>query len=134
MHLPIHEKALKSLTWDICSLCIVVIFYQGYCMPNCMYFLAIIYKLASSQCLQSSSLTATEQLSPELHSFLLIKYIFFYLKKILLFFFLPHCVACEILVPQPGIEPGLLHWKCRVLTTGLPGPYNPFLRRSLNKT
>ena len=27
---------------------------------------------------------------------------------ILHFFFVPHCVACGILVPGPGIEPGLL--------------------------
>ena len=29
--------------------------------------------------------------------------------------------ACEILVPQPGIEPVPLQWKHRVLITGLPG-------------
>ena len=29
--------------------------------------------------------------------------------------------ARGILVPWPGMEPALLHWKCRVLTTGLPG-------------
>ena len=37
------------------------------------------------------------------------------------FFFLPQCAACRILVPQPGIEPGLLvvrvhslnHWTAR---------------------
>ena len=37
------------------------------------------------------------------------------------FFFWPHCMACRILVPWPGIEPCPLQWKCRVLTTGLPG-------------
>ena len=134
MHLDIHEKALKSLTWDICSLWIAVIFYQGYCMPDCMYFLAIIYKLASSQSLQSSFLTATEQLSLSCIPFFWSKISFFLNKFKNLSFFFCHTVACEILVPQPGIEPDLLHWKCRVLTTGLPGPYNPFLRRSLNKT
>ena len=30
-------------------------------------------------------------------------------------------MACRILVPWPGIEPGPQQWKCRVLTTGLPG-------------
>ena len=30
-------------------------------------------------------------------------------------------MACGILVPQPGIEPGPLQWKRRVLTTGPPG-------------
>ena len=30
-------------------------------------------------------------------------------------------VACGILAPWAGIELGLLHWKLRVLTTGLPG-------------
>ena len=25
------------------------------------------------------------------------------------------------LVPEPGIKPAPLHWKCRVLTAGLPG-------------
>ena len=31
------------------------------------------------------------------------------------------CTACGILVPQPGLNPFPLHWKCGVLTTGLPG-------------
>ena len=31
------------------------------------------------------------------------------------------CVACEILVSWPGIEPYLLHWKNSVLTNGPPG-------------
>ena len=31
------------------------------------------------------------------------------------------CVACGILVPWPGIEPGPQQWKHRVLTTGPPG-------------
>ena len=35
--------------------------------------------------------------------------------------FQPCCMALRILVPQPGIEPGLLQWKHQVLTTGLPG-------------
>ena len=30
-------------------------------------------------------------------------------------------LACRILVPQPGIEPGPRLWKRRVLTTGPPG-------------
>ena len=42
-----------------------------------------------------------------------------------LFIFLPHCVACEILVPRPGIEPGpsavrvqsLNHWTARKFPT-----------------
>ena len=33
----------------------------------------------------------------------------------------PCCAACGILVPWPGIEPAPLHWKRRVLTSGLPG-------------
>ena len=36
-------------------------------------------------------------------------------------FFLPHCAACGVSVPRPGIEPCPLMWKCRVLTTRLPG-------------
>ena len=39
----------------------------------------------------------------------------------------PYHTACEILliVPQPDLNPHLLHWKCRVLTTELPqkSPY-----------
>ena len=42
------------------------------------------------------------------------------LKKILHLFFWPHCVACMILVPQPGIKLLLQEWKCRVPITGLP--------------
>ena len=34
-------------------------------------------------------------------------------------------VACRILVPRPGIEPEMLKWKCRVLTTGPPGKSRP---------
>ena len=41
-----------------------------------------------------------------------------HLKKI---FFWPHCMPCGILVPQPGIIPAPVHWKHRVLTTGMPG-------------
>ena len=37
------------------------------------------------------------------------------------FFFWPCCVACGILVPQPGIAPVPLQWKHLVLTTGPPG-------------
>ena len=39
------------------------------------------------------------------------------------FFFLSfwiHCVACRVLLPWPGIEPGLLHWELGVFDTGLP--------------
>ena len=38
-----------------------------------------------------------------------------------LFIFWPGYVACRILAPQPGMEPGPLQWNCRVLTPGLPG-------------
>ena len=37
------------------------------------------------------------------------------------FFLWPHCAACGILVPWPGIEPVPLQWKPRVLITGRPG-------------
>ena len=30
-------------------------------------------------------------------------------------------MAFRILVPQPGIEPGLWKWKLQILTPGLPG-------------
>ena len=40
---------------------------------------------------------------------------------LLSFFFWPHCAACRILVPRPGIEPGQLQWKRQVLITALPG-------------
>ena len=40
--------------------------------------------------------------------------------KIFSFFWLCH-LACRILVPWPGTEPGPQQWKCRVLTTGPPG-------------
>ena len=37
------------------------------------------------------------------------------------FFFFPlHCVACGILIPQPGIKLQAQQWKSWVLTTGLP--------------
>ena len=36
-------------------------------------------------------------------------------------FFGPHCAACEVLVLQPGIEPGSTAVKVQVLTTGPPG-------------
>ena len=36
------------------------------------------------------------------------------------FFSGPHCMACRSLVPQPGIEPIPLQWKCGNLTAGPP--------------
>ena len=36
LHLPIHRKALKSLTWDSCSLWLAVIFYQDICLTTCI--------------------------------------------------------------------------------------------------
>ena len=47
--------------------------------------------------------------------------IFLFFFFLFFFFFLPCCTACEILIPQPGIEPMTLQWKHGVLTTGLPG-------------
>ena len=38
-----------------------------------------------------------------------------------LFLFLPHHVACRILVPWGVVEPRPQRWKCQVLTTGLWG-------------
>ena len=35
--------------------------------------------------------------------------------------FWPHCTACSILVPWPGIEPLPWQWKCWVLNIWLPG-------------
>ena len=44
-----------------------------------------------------------------------------FLWDLLLFIcFWPSCMACEILVPWPGIEPGPRQWECGVLTTGQP--------------
>ena len=45
----------------------------------------------------------------------------FALQWVLFVCFWPCHTACGILVPQLEIEPVPLHWKCRVLTTGLPG-------------
>lgn len=45
---------------------------------------------------------------------------FIYFKKFLFIYFWPHLEACEIFIPQPGIEPVPLQWKCGVLTNGLP--------------
>ena len=47
----------------------------------------------------------------------------FFLEFILMYFliFWPHHMACESLVPNQGSNLCPLHWKCRVLTTGLPG-------------
>ena len=39
------------------------------------------------------------------------------------FFFGRAALARGILVPQPGIEPMPLHWKCGVLITGPPGKF-----------
>ena len=35
--------------------------------------------------------------------------------------FWSHPMACELLVPQPGIEPGPQQWEYRILITGPPG-------------
>ena len=37
--------------------------------------------------------------------------------------FCPYRATCRILVPQPGIEPGLWQWKHRILTTGPSGNF-----------
>ena len=52
------------------------------------------------------------------------------------FFFQPHCAACGILVPDQGSKPYPLHWKCGVLTPGLPGksPKHSFYQRHLLQT
>ena len=44
-------------------------------------------------------------------------------KKVLSFYYLfsLYCTACGILVHQPGIKCEPLHWKHRILTSGLPG-------------
>ena len=53
--------------------------------------------------------------------------VLFYCSCVIYVFFLggglfgPRRAACRILVPQPGVEPRPLQWKCRVLTTGPPG-------------
>ena len=40
------------------------------------------------------------------------------------FYFLPHCMACGISLPQPGTEPWLQQWKPRILTTRPPGNFS----------
>ena len=54
--------------------------------------------------------------------------IIFYILLFLLafFFFLPHHVACGVLVPQPGIEPTFTALEGGFLTTGLPGRFPLF--------
>ena len=55
--------------------------------------------------------------------FLIVKEIFF---NYWIFFSWPHPVACGILILWPGIQPNaepVLQWKCRILTTGLPGKF-----------
>ena len=47
--------------------------------------------------------------------------IFKLLLLLLLLLFWPRWVACRILVPWPGIEPGVRQWEHWVLTTGPPG-------------
>ena len=49
-------------------------------------------------------------------------YIYFFYWSLVDFFFFWLCfLVCGILVPQPGIEPVPLQWKCGVSTTGPPG-------------
>ena len=47
--------------------------------------------------------------------------LFFCPNWIFFFFFFGLATSCRMLVPQPGIKPGPLQCKCRVLTTGPPG-------------
>ena len=53
------------------------------------------------------------------------------LWNIMSLFFWPHCEACEILAPRPGIEPVTLHGKHTILTTG---PLGKSLHHFLIKT
>ena len=48
-------------------------------------------------------------------------YIYMCIYIYIFFFFWPHHKAYRILVPQPGVKPGLRQWRHRVLTTGPPG-------------
>ena len=45
----------------------------------------------------------------------------FFTLLIVFFFLLPCCMACGILVPQPGMEPGPSELRVQSLTTGPPG-------------
>ena len=51
----------------------------------------------------------------------------------LLLLFWPCWVARGILVFQPGIKPGPLHWKCKVLTNGPPGKSESLCLYSLTR-
>ena len=59
------------------------------------------------------------------------KFLLFFLFLSFFFFSWPCCVACEILVPWPGIKPRPQQWKHGVLTIGPQGnslfPWNSFL-------
>ena len=46
----------------------------------------------------------------------------FYFRQLIFFSFFGFA-ACKILVPCPRLNPYPLHWKYRVLTTGLPGKF-----------
>ena len=56
-------------------------------------------------------------------------------KKFLIFIylFLLYCTAYGILVPQPGIKCEPLHWKHRILTSGLPGSLKKQIKKKKKK-
>ena len=51
--------------------------------------------------------------------------LFFVIVLSFFFFLLSHCIACQILVPRPGVRPELLWWECKVQTTGLTEKLRP---------
>ena len=58
-------------------------------------------------------------------SLLIISFLFFFLSLKHFYLFIWLCqvlvTACRITFPDQGLNPGSLHWKCRVLATGPPG-------------
>ena len=55
-------------------------------------------------------------------------------KEVLSFYYLfsLYCTACGILVHQPGVKCEPLHWKHRILTSGLPGNLKKQVKKKLN--
>ena len=57
-------------------------------------------------------------------------FLIFFQVVLTFFFFFFGVAVCRILVPNQGLNPGPLHWKCRILTTGVPGKSLYFLNKS----
>ena len=104
-------QAIISMKLISLTLILIAVWGLKLCLPFLNFYREKVYYLIDSYILAPLSVIA-----------LFLKLIFIYL-----FIFPPHCAACGILLPWPGIKPIPLALECRVFSSRLP-------RKSLSVT